>query len=385
MTRRRFGRATLLPSGRWHVRYTAEGRAISAGTYPTERAARNALTDIESEINRGVWVDPTAAPPVAPPTFADALAAYIEFRQDRGKLRESTAEGYRSIARTWLGVDGDRPTGFGAKRVDDITRADCNALVSRMGNGDTKRDPATIRNVIRLVATVLRYAEREAGWIDRNPAEGVTLPSARRNEMLCLTEAQVLVLAAAFPRPDHGTLIKLTVFGGGLRAGEVAGLRVGDFDADTGELTIERARKRVKGTGVEYVPTKTEAGERKNNLPGWLAAEVAALCAGRPADAPMFRSVQDTAHDHGNFMRRWFKPAVARAGLPERLRFHDLRHTAASLALARGVPVVDVAATLGHSKPTTTLSIYGHVVPDQRGRFAAAFENVGRPALKVVS
>jgi integrase len=64
---------------------------------------------------------------------------------------------------------------------------------------------------------------------------------------------------------------------------------------------------------------------------------------------------------------------------------HDLRHTAASLALAKGVPLIDVARWLGHANPTTTLAISGHVVPDQRDRPAAAFENVGRAPLRAVS
>lgn len=376
---RRHGEGSVekLPSGKWRIRFRVNGRNRSA-TFPTEVAARDGLRGVLVDIRRGTWVDPQAPTPDAPPTFADALSAYIEFRQDRGKLRANTSDGYRSIARNWLGVDDDRVTGFGARLVDTITRADCNSLVASMLRKG--REPSTVRNVIRLVAAVLRFAEREAGWIDRNPAEGVTLPTSRRDEMLCLTELEVMMLAAVFPRPSHRTLVTLAVFGGGLRAAEVAGLIVGDFDPSTGSLTIARAWK-----GGEYVETKTEAGRRTNVLPAWLSVEIADLCAGRAPDEPMFTSVEGAAHDHGNFMRRWFKKAVQRAGLPDRLRFHDLRHTAASLALAKGVPVVDVARWLGHSNPTTTLSIYAHVVPDHRGRPAAAFEDVGRAPLRAVS
>ncbi len=206
------------------------------------------------------------------------------------------------------------------------------------------------------------------------------MPTVRRDEMLCISEPEVMTLAATFEHAAYQTMIRLTVFGGGLRAAEVAGLVVADFDPVASSIRVARARRRG-----EYVDTKTEAGRRTNVLPSWLAAEVAELCTGRADDEPMFLSPDGAAHDHGNFMRRTFKPTVMRVGLPKSFRFHDLRHTAASLALAKGVPVVDVARWLGHANPTTTLSVYAHVIPDQRGRPAAAFENVARPTLRAVS
>ena len=74
-----------------------------------------------------------------------------------------------------------------------------------------------------------------------------------------------------------------------------------------------------------------------------------------------------------NFLRRDFRPALERAGLPS-ITFHQLRHTAASLSLAQGVPVADVSAMLGHAGPHITLKIYAHIMPGSERQTATAME-----------
>jgi integrase len=153
----------------------------------------------------------------------------------------------------------------------------------------------------------------------------------------------------------------------------VAALRVGDFDGRS--ITVAR---RVRNGRVGA--TKSAASMRINPLPQWLLPEVADVCAGRDPDVPMWPSL---GYSHGNFVARVFKPTVKRLGLPARLRFHDLRHTAVSIALAKGVPPVDVARWVGHSDPGATLRTYAHVLPDRHDSVASVFEAV-RPPLRVV-
>ena len=75
-----------------------------------------------------------------------------------------------------------------------------------------------------------------------------------------------------------------------------------------------------------------------------------------------------------NFRKKSWLPLLKRAGLPETTRFHDIRHTAATLLLMRGVPVKVVSEMLGHSDPTITLSIYAHVLPDMQDATARAMD-----------
>ena len=80
------------------------------------------------------------------------------------------------------------------------------------------------------------------------------------------------------------------------------------------------------------------------------------------------------------YNREIWKPAIAAAGLPRDTTFHDLRHTFASTALAEGVPISEVSRWLGHKSITTTVDLYGHLVPEASGRARDALDNAFRPS-----
>lgn len=363
------GAVTKLPSGMWRARQRVDGRLVSVGTYPTKAAASDALENFRVSVRNGDWSpEPVGAPTV--PTFAAALEQYITHRVTRKKLRVQTADDYRAVARRWLGC-GDTPTGFGAKRIDDITRADCNAIVDESVR--RRHRPGTTKNIVRIVRAVMNYAVVDGGWRTANPAQALTVPEADDDpaEMVVLTVDQVEALAVSFDHAPYGTLIRLTVYGGGLRAGEAEGLRCGDYDPFTRSLRVVR---RIR-EGIEDAP-KSATSRRTNVLDDELAAEVAALVAGRPAEEPMFLTPTGVPHRHDRFYRPVFKPAAARAGLPTAIRFHDLRHSGISLLLAAGMPVVDVAKWCGHASPVITMTTYSHVIPSEVDRPARAFSRL---------
>jgi integrase len=113
-----------------------------------------------------------------------------------------------------------------------------------------------------------------------------------------------------------------------------------------------------------YGPTKTYE-RRTVPIPGALAAELAEHLIGRPADSAafVFSAPDGGPLRHSTFYRRHFKPAVVRAGLPARTRFHDLRHSYAALLIAEGAPALAVMKRLGHSSITVTMNTYGHLFP----------------------
>jgi len=121
-----------------------------------------------------------------------------------------------------------------------------------------------------------------------------------------------------------------------------------------------------------------------------LASHIARFCAKRKDGSPdpegyVFTSTMGGPLRRTAFMRRIFHAAVRRAGL-EPLRWHDLRHTSASLAISTGVPILVVSKMLGHSRTSTTLDVYGHLLPDQETELADkldAMANAERTAASV--
>jgi integrase len=127
-------------------------------------------------------------------------------------------------------------------------------------------------------------------------------------------------------------------------------------------------------------PTKTYA-RRTVPLPRFLCEQLAAYLAERPhgPDDLMFTAAQGGPLREQKFVAGIFKPA--RAGLPHRLRFHDLRHTCASLLITQGASVKASQAQLGHASATVTLDRYGHLFPDELQQLADRLQDAHADAI----
>jgi integrase len=179
--------------------------------------------------------------------------------------------------------------------------------------------------------------------------------------MLFLDAVEVNRLADAIDEP-YGVLVRFAAYTG-LRAGELAALRVGRVDLLRGSVDVREAYAEVHGALV-LGPTKTY-GRRTVALPRFLCDELGAYLVGRDVspDAHLFTSPDGGPLRQSNFYRRTFKPAVRAAGLPDGLRFHDLRHTCAALLIAQGAHPRALMERLGHSSVTVSLDRYGHLLP----------------------
>jgi integrase len=245
----------------------------------------------------------------------------------------------------------------------------------------------TVRNAHQILGQILTAAI-EAGRITTNPATGVCLPRIIEREMAFLTAEQVSQLADAIA-PPYGTLI---LFAGwtGLRPGELAALKVRRLDLLRGTCEVAESVSEVDGVLV-WGPTKTYA-RRTIRLPRFLSDQLAAYLADRPhgPDDLVFSAPMGGPLREGKFMERFFRPAIeaanqrllmeARRGqhaalLPERLRMHDLRHTAASLMIREGASIKAVQKTLAHKSAAVTLDRYGHLFPDELEQLAAQLDH----------
>ena len=178
-------------------------------------------------------------------------------------------------------------------------------------------------------------------------------------------EVQILIKGA--DERDR-TLIKLlaTV---GVRIGELAALRVGDFDAEERQLTVRstlstKPKHLQKGVGAVRKQTKTAAGRRKINLPVQLVDELRELSEGRAAEAPLFTAKRGGIIRPDNFRSRNWKRALQRSGINGKITPHDLRHFAASKLLGDGIDIALVSRMLGHSNVGITDKLYRHLMPE---------------------
>ncbi len=175
--------------------------------------------------------------------------------------------------------------------------------------------------------------------------------------------------------PQRYQLLVLLGAGAGLRQGEAFGLAVNQVDTAAGMITVSQQVIVVDRRPV-LAPPKTTASVRDVPMPQFLqdafathAAELAL------ADGDVLcRTPRRTLLRRDYYNREIWKPALAAAGLSADTTFHDLRHTFASTALAEGVPISEVSRWLGHRSITTTVDLYGHLVPEASGRARDALD-----------
>jgi integrase len=204
-----------------------------------------------------------------------------------------------------------------------------------------------------------------------NVAENATPPKPVRREMQPLTkeQARILLRTAHERQPQYYALYALAITTGA-RLGELLALQRSDVDLDAGTLRISKTVHNGRMTAP-----KTSAGRRtiKKTALDAVSEHIDAYA----GDIWMFPSpVNDMSIHRATLHISYWKPVLRSAGLPDETRFHDLRHTAASLLLGEGVPVPVVSQLLGHADSSITLKVYAHLLPDHLGTAALAMNGL---------
>ena len=293
-------------------------------------------------------------------TMATYLDEWLEMVA-KPSVRPSTFYSYR------LYVEDHLIPALGKKRLTRLTPTDVRAFVQAKTTAGLA--PATVKQMHAILRAALQHAMRE-DLVARNVAKLVVVPGGSQGEIVPLSveEARALLSAAEGTRLYALWAVALAV---GLRRGEALGLRWKDVDLDLGELRVSQTLQRVDGQ-LQIVPPKSERSRRRVPLPSVTVAALkrhreraAAEAAKRggsvgPEDL-VFTSSIGTPLEPRN-ANRVFTDLLRSAGLRP-TRFHDLRHTCASLLLAQGVSPRVVMETLGHSAIAVTMNTYGHVMP----------------------
>lgn len=247
---------------------------------------------------------------------------------------------------------------------------------------------------VRPAGDTFSGAAAEDARIPRNPCEGVKLPKRQHADRGYLTHPQVAALADAVER--DGTVVRFLAYTG-LRWGEMAALRVQDFDMLRRRVNVSRAV--TESGGLQWSTPKT--WERRSvPFPAALANELAALMVDKSRDDLVFQDLRGGVLRNSNWRSRVFSPAVkicqreakekrakelaasGEATTPEfpTITPHDLRHTAASLAISAGANVKAVQRMLGHAKASMTLDTYADLFDTDLDAVAANLDAAIRSA-----
>jgi integrase len=281
----------------------------------------------------------------------------------RPKVRPSTYERYETLLRLHvLPTLGRLPLArLGPQHLTELYRA-------KLSEGLSAR---TVTHIHRVFHSALKQALRW-GFVPRNVCDAVDPPRPQPAEMATLTpeQARALLKTARGHPLEALFVLALTT---GMRRGELLGLKWADLDLDERHLQVRRTVQPVAGGGFHEQPPKSAKGRRRIPLG---ASSVAALGAHKARQAArrlanphawedlgfVFTNELGRPVDGQNMLRRSFYPLLESAGLP-RIRFHDLRHTAASLLLRQGTHPKVAQEILGHSQISVTLDTYSHVSP----------------------
>lgn len=345
---------------RWYARYRDPDGRQRTKSFARKADAERYLTGVESSKLTGSYVDPARAR-LTVGTWAQ------QWLDGQAHLKPSTHERYAGIVREHV-----LPR-WSAVRLGDVSHADVQRWVTELS---ATRSPATVRKVHRVLSLVLALAVKD-GRLVRNVAEGVSLPRVVTAERRYLTHEQVHALAAACG--DEYRLVVLFLAYTGVRFGEMAALRVERVDFLRRRASIVESVTLVRGVQTWGTPKGHE--RREVPIPRFLVDELAAHVAGKARDELVFTGPRAGGALRAQvFQRAALSAAAEEIGVPG-LHPHELRHTAASLAIAARADVKVVQQMLGHKSATMTLDLYGHLFGDRLDEVADALDEAAAAAL----
>jgi len=356
-----------LPNGRWEASYRDPQRRERVKVFRTRAESDRWLATVKTDVARGEYIDPR----LARSRFGEWAD---EWTATTAHLRPKTRAGYESDLRVHV-----LPV-FGERAIGSIQQVDVRRFVADMLSAGSA--PGTVRNARKVLRLVLATAEG-SGAVRGNACNGVRVPASPKADMVFLGPEEIEALARAIG-PRYDTLVRFAAYTG-LRAGEIGALRVGRLDLLRGRVLVAESVTEVDRLGLVFGEPKTYQ-RRSVTLPGFLREELGAHLVGREVgpDDFVFPSPDGGVMHHKAFYRSKFKPAVVAAGLRPHMRFHDLRHTCASLCIALGAHPKAIQERLGHSSITVTLDRYGHLFPKLNEALTAQLDELHQEALLTI-
>ena len=362
------GTITKTKEGTWRAQIQVDGERLG-NTLRTRKQAVEWIRGIKNEFERGLSIDGISL------FYGKFLDEWLIVKKQ--SVAEQTWSYYGQIIKDYI-----KPN-LGYLRIREITSRKIQKFYNDMvENGVGLR---TIEKSHTRIHASLNAAVRY-GMIPSNPDNGTEPPKPKKKEMKFLNKEEVhKFLKVAKENEDRNYVLYYLAIVTGMRQGELLGLKWKNVDLDEGIISVNQNLKRIPGGGLILDKPKTKTSirsikigkesikvmrnqnrklefEKKNNKELWKD------------DGFVFPSTIGTAMDPSALVKK-FKLSLKRAGL-QRIRFHDLRHTSASLMLNNGIDIFVASKRLGHAKPSITLDVYGHLLSSAQNEVADKIEKL---------
>lgn len=371
MTKRRGNKEGAIWKERkkWRAAVTIDGKRLTR-SFSTKDECRAWIRDTQDQIQKGMTYKMSGV------TLGEYIQPWIELHKTR--LSPKTAVRYKQIIRDYIVPQ------LGSIKLRDLRleqiEAHCYDLLKK------GLSPRSARFPHMIIQRSLDDAVRK-GYVSYNAAHGATLPRSSQKEMEILDEDEVMRFMITIQDTRYEALYHLAIKTG-MRKGEILGLKWSDLDWKRGTLRIQRQVYRVHKQGLVIRQPKTRASRRTIQLGEKMLdvlrvhhskQQILKAAAGKRWKEKnlIFTSTIGT-HLGGSNLRNDYNNQLIKANI-RHIRFHDLRHTAASLMLNNGVPIIVVSKMLGHSKTSTTLDIYGHLMPTMQDEAARIMDELVTP------
>lgn len=361
------GTITKRTDGRWEARLSLGDGKRKCYFGKTRQAVARKLTEAQRDRDKGLPIVGDRQ------TVAQYLDSWLSVA--RSSVRLTTWMRYEQFVRLHI------VPSLGKFALSKLTPQQLQSLyVRKLESGLSS---TTVHHLHMALHCAFDAAVR-LGLVQRNICDLVDPPAMRETEYSTLTPEQVRVLLAA-ARGDRFEALYAVVLSTGMREGELLALKWSAVDLDQGTVQVRATIHRtIEGFTVSH--TKTARSRRKLVL---TPTAIDALRRHRVRQAEerlargeawedqdlVFPNTVGKPMEVSNFARRCYKPLLKKASLPD-VRFHDLRHTAATLLLLEGVHPKIVSEMLGHASVSITLDIYSHVIPDMQRTAMEAMERV---------
>lgn len=325
----------------------------------TQKAAKEKLREIEDQLSKGIYISNQKIP-----TFDQVALEWLELK--KLKIRASTWAVYEGHTRNHFDE-------FQNKKISQITIVMVDQyIIDRQTEG---MNISTLRKILVSLRQIFRLAVKR-NYCHKNPLDYADMPKRQgkeidtNNDIRILNKSEVSSFLDAVTEQKYHVLFLLAIFSGA-RQGEILGMKWSDIQWKDSQIHIQRSFNNQR-----FYDTKTKGSNRKVDIgPVMLKKLKEWRLACPPGDLDLvFPTENGNPINHNNMVNRYFLPGLKLAGI-EKIRFHALRHTYASILIDQKENIKYISTQLGHSTPMVTLNVYAHLMKPTNQEAAVKLED----------